>query len=66
MDTNGGYLTGFYSGDVSSPKLNQLLDYIEEFRVTIQPEKVFKLSEVRLAHEYLESQKSFGKTIILN
>lgn len=66
MDTNGGYLTGFYSGDVSSQKLNQLLDYIEEFRVTIQPEKVFKLSEVRLAHEYLESQKSFGKTIILN
>lgn len=66
MDTNGGYLTGFYSGDVTSQKLNQLLAYIEEFQVMIQPEKVFPLSDVRLAHEYLESQKSFGKTIILN
>lgn len=59
------YLTSFYSDNVSQDKLNDLLDYISKYDVDVKPEKIFKLSEVPLAHAYLQNQDSFGKVIVL-
>mgnify|MGYP002863929986 CR=1 FL=1 len=60
-----GYLTSFYSGNVSEEKLNAMLRYIEEYRIDVQPEKVFSLEETAAAHAYLESSGSFGKTVVI-
>lgn len=60
------YLTTFYSGNVSGAKLQELLDYIQEFAVDTSPEKVFSLDQIVQAHQYLESQAGFGKVIVLN
>ncbi|WP_320163571.1 zinc-binding dehydrogenase [uncultured Trichococcus sp.] len=60
------YLTSFYSGNVDGDRLNNLLAYIEANHIQVFPEKIFKLHEVQLAHEYLQSQSSFGKVIVIN
>lgn len=60
------YLGSFSSGNVTSDKLNQMLDYIAQYHVVVQPEKIFSLKDVAKAHEYLESRQSFGKVIVLN
>lgn len=60
------YLTSFYSGNVDGDRLNNLLAYIEANHIQVFPEKIFKLHEVQLAHEYLQSQSSFGKVIVMN
>ncbi|SFQ41940.1 NADPH:quinone reductase [Desemzia incerta] len=60
------YLTSFYSNNVDETKLNQLLEFIDENKTIVKPEKVFELKEISKAHEYLESSRSFGKVIILN
>lgn len=58
------YFTSFYSGNVNIEKMNELLSYIQNFRIDIKPEKVFKLDEIKLAHDYLDSRDSFGKVIV--
>lgn len=60
-----GYLTSFYSGNVNSERIQEMLDYIADFHVKAGPEKVFSLSEVPEAHRYLESSRSFGKTVVV-
>lgn len=60
------YLTSFYSNNVDGTKLNQLLEFIDDYKTIVKPEKVFELKEISKAHEYLESSRSFGKVIILN
>ncbi|MGG5341510.1 zinc-binding dehydrogenase [Enterococcus sp. AZ192] len=60
------YLTSFYSGNVDSEKLTQLLTYIDKNKINIKPEKIFQLKELSKAHEYLQSSGSLGKVIILN
>ncbi|GEP20290.1 zinc-binding alcohol dehydrogenase family protein [Pediococcus argentinicus] len=62
---NNCYLTSFYSGDVKEKELNDMLKFIEKNNVDVAPEKIYKLSETRLAHEYLASSNSFGKTVVL-
>ena len=59
------YLTSFYSGNVREGRLNDLLDYIDRYRVRIRPEKIFSLSEIIDAHRYLESRTGFGKVVIV-
>lgn len=59
-----GYLTSFYSGNVDRNRLQEMLDYIETFNVYVKPEKVFSLSEMREAHAWLDSSKSFGKIVV--
>lgn len=59
------YLTSFYSGNVSTRKLNQLLKYLEDYHIQVEPVKIFKLDEVIQAHKYMESSKSFGKVIVI-
>lgn len=60
-----GYLTSFYSGNVDSAKLQEMLDYIGKYNVDVKPEKVFRLQEVPDAHRYLESSHSFGKVVVV-
>ncbi|CZR09628.1 zinc-binding dehydrogenase [Trichococcus ilyis] len=60
------YLTTFHSSDVSGEKLNELLAYIAEKGVAVEPERVFTLEEVAQAHDFLQSQDSFGKVVVLN
>lgn len=59
------YLTSFYSGNVAEDRINELLTYIADNKVKVEPEKVFRLDEIQQAHEYLESSHSFGKVIVL-
>ena len=60
------YLTSFYSGNVKVERLNAMFKFIEDNRVDVKPDKIFKLNEVSKAHAYLESSKSFGKVIVIN
>lgn len=59
-----GYLTSFYSGNVTSEGLVKLFDYIRNYSVDARPKRIFKLKEAAEAHRYLEGQDSFGKVII--
>lgn len=61
-----GYLTGFHSGNVNEERIQEMLDYIASNNVDVKPEKVFDLSEMRAAHEYLGSSKSFGKVVVMS
>lgn len=60
------YITSFHSGNVTSEKMQEILDFIREYKVEIKAEKVFALKDVPKAHEYLESADSFGKVVVLN
>jgi len=59
-----GYLTSFYSGNVSSEKLNLLFEYISTYQVDVRPREIFELKEAAQAHRYIEGQNSFGKVIL--
>lgn len=61
-----GYLTAFHSGNVTERSLQEMLDYVETHRVDCRPEKVFDLSEMAKAHEYLGSSRSFGKVVVMS
>ena len=61
-----GFLTSFNSANVTKEKLQSLFDYLKINNINVKPEKIFSLKEVSEAHRYLESEKSFGKIIILN
>lgn len=60
------YLTTFYSGNVSQSKIQEMLAYIEAYRVPVAPEKIFSLEDIQRAHDYLKSVQSFGKVIVIN
>ena len=59
-----GYLTSFYSGNVSEERLSSLFSFIEEKHVDATPAKVFTLDEMQEAHRSLESSHGFGKVIV--
>lgn len=61
-----GFLTSFNSANVTKEKLQSLFDYLKINNIHVKPEKIFSLKEVSEAHRYIESEKSFGKIIILN
>ena len=61
-----GYLTAFHSGNVTEQSLQEMLDYVAEYKVDCRPEKVFDLSEMMKAHEYLGSSHSFGKVVVMS
>ena len=58
-----GYLTSFYSGNVSAERIQEMLDFVSDHKVDARPEKVFRLEEVPKAHEYLDSSRSYGKIV---
>lgn len=61
-----GYLTSAYSDNVEESAVQELFAYVEANDVDVAPDRVFCLSEVRSAHEYLASAHSFGKVVVLN
>lgn len=63
---NNSYLASFYSGQVNQTLLQEMLDYLDQYQVPVQPEKIFSLDDIAQAHAYLESDHSFGKVIVLN
>jgi len=62
----GAYLTSLSSGEVTSAKLNEMLAYIQQYHVEVKPTKVYRLDQVREAHEYLESGHNLGKVVVVN
>lgn len=64
LPTNS-YLTSFNSATVNEFKINQMIKFIEQYHVNLKPARIFKLNEIQKAHEYLESNHSFGKVIVL-
>ncbi|PKB17496.1 quinone oxidoreductase [Flavobacterium sp. 5] len=70
MDTSktltGGDLWSYLnSKEERIKRANQLFDWIIEGKITLAPPTSFKLSEGKLAHDYLESRKSTGKIILI-
>ena len=61
-----GYLTSFYSGNVDSGRLQEMLDYIKEYDIDVRPERVFTLDQIPEAHAYLDSSSSFGKVVAVD
>ena len=60
------YLTTFASGNVFHDKLQALVDFVEQYRVDVRPEKVYQIDQIQEAHAYLEGSHSFGKVIVKN
>ena len=65
LPTNG-YLTSAYSDNVEERAVRSLFSYVERNGVDVRPERVFRLENVKGAHEYLASAHSFGKVVVLN
>lgn len=70
MDTSktltGGDLWSYLtSKEERIKRANQLFDWISYNKITIAAPTVFKLSEGKKAHEYLESRESTGKIILI-
>ncbi|ASN60844.1 quinone oxidoreductase [Latilactobacillus curvatus] len=61
---NNRYLTGFYSGDVSSIQIQEMLAFIEKYHIDVTPARIFKLAQIQEGHQYLQSQHSFGKVVV--
>lgn len=59
---NDVYLTTFYSGNVDYERIKELFDFIDENKVVVKPNKVFKLSEIKEA-QYLDSKNGIGKVV---
>ncbi|WP_261809371.1 zinc-binding dehydrogenase [Levilactobacillus humaensis] len=60
------YLTAFYSGDIDEQRLRTMFELIDSHHLDVRPAKVFPLQEMRAAHEYLGSQHSFGKVVVVS
>jgi NADPH2:quinone reductase len=70
MDTSktltGGDLWSYLtSKEERIKRVHQLFDWISSNQITIAKPTVFKLSEGRKAHDFLESRKSTGKIILI-
>jgi NADPH2:quinone reductase len=70
MDTSktltGGDLWSFLtSKEERIKRAHQLFEWITNGDITIATPTIFKLSEGKKAHDYLESRKSTGKIILI-
>jgi NADPH2:quinone reductase len=70
MDTSktltGGDLWSYLiSKEERIKRAHQLFDWINNRDITIAPPTIFKLSEGKKAHDFLESRKSTGKIILI-
>lgn len=60
-----GYLTSFYSGNVSAEKLGAMLAFIESRGIDVRPDRVFAFDDLPDAHRWLESSAGHGKAVVL-
>lgn len=62
---NNVYLTTVNSANVNTLKVDEMLRYIEQFTVDISVKKVFSLSDIQQAHDYIESGRNMGKAVVV-
>lgn len=65
IDTCGGYLTGYYSGDATAALLQDAITIIEAHAIDVTPHKVLPLQEASQAHALMESGAGYGKYVLL-
>ena len=65
IDTCGGYLTGYHSGDATAALLQDAITIIEAHAIDVTPHKVLPLQEVSQAHALMESGAGYGKYVLL-
>jgi len=65
IDTCGGYLTGYHSGDATAALLQDAITIIEAHAIDVAPHKVFPLQEASQAHALMESGAGYGKYVLL-
>jgi len=63
--TGGDLWSYLNSKEERIKRANQLFQWIIEGKITLSTPTSFKLSEGKLAHDYLESRKSTGKIILI-
>jgi len=63
--TGGDLWSYLNSKEERIKRTNQLFQWIIEGKITLSTPTSFKLSEGKLAHDYLESRKSTGKIILI-
>ena len=65
IDTCGGYLTGYHSGDATVALLQDAITIIEAHAIDVTPHKVLPLQEASQAHALMESGAGYGKYVLL-
>lgn len=60
-----GYLTSFYSGNVTADRMRRMINFITAHHIDAAPERIFDLDHIADAHRYLESSRSLGKVVVL-
>jgi len=65
IDTCGGYLTGYHSGDATADLLQEAITIIEDHAIDVTPHKVLPLKEAAQAHTLMESGAGYGKYVLL-
>ncbi|WP_278721541.1 zinc-binding dehydrogenase [Corynebacterium matruchotii] len=65
IDTCGGYLTGYHSGDATADLLQEAITIIEDHAIDVTPHKVLPLKEAARAHTLMESGAGYGKYVLL-
>lgn len=63
---NNTYLTTFYSGNVNSEKINEMIQFIQKYQVEIAISKVYSLDQIQEAHHFIEQADFYGKVVIIN
>lgn len=62
----GKSLTVFDSTEVNQDLVTEMFDLIERKQLSIPIAKVFKLSEIRAAHDYVMASRELGQVIVTN
>ena len=65
IDTCGGYLTGYHSGDATAALLQDAITIIEAHAIDVTPHKVLPLQQASQAHALMESGAGYGKYVLL-
>ena len=65
IDTCGGYLTGYHSGDATDALLQDAITIIEAHAIDVTPHKVLPLQQASQAHALMESGAGYGKYVLL-
>ena len=64
---SGVYLTSYAGENSNLPPnlLQEFIDQVQDKSLDVKIDKVFKLEEIVEAHQYMESNKAFGKLVVL-
>lgn len=60
------YITDYDSGFVDQPMIDELFDLINHNHIEIPISKVFPLTEIAAAHDYVMENSQMGEVIVTN